>query len=271
LPILKKYFNRYIAVFLLLALLLRSWYFLKSKAEILFEEIVELRSGSIFPGPLPEPEKVTLRPNLVPWNFRREFATIVKVKDGDTVETNQGETIRYIGVDTPEIYRFNGKDWQPVWECYSFEAEIKNAEWVQGQKVFLESDQEDHDKYGRLLRYVFVKRGRHWIFVNEYLLRQGYGRYYDPKSYIPKYARLLQEAEREARLKKKGLWGACYNSRGLERTIKGDITQSGEKRYFIPSCLRYGETMVDTLSGERWFSTEREARIAGWRKARECP
>jgi micrococcal nuclease len=270
LPVLKKYFSTYTVVFLLCALLLRSWYFLDAKNEINFGEATDLRSENIFLDPSSELEKVTLRPNPVPWSSRREFATIVKVKDGDTIETDRGETIRYIGVDTPEIYRFVGKDWRPVWECYSFEAETKNAEWVQGQKVFLESDRENNDKYGRLLRYVFVKRGRNWLFVNEYLLRQGYAKYYDPKTYIPRYARLLQEAEREARLNKRGLWGACYNSRGLERTIKGDITKSGEKRYFTPSCLRYGEIIVDTLSGERWFSTEREARMAGWRKAKEC-
>lgn len=126
---------------------------------------------------------------------------VSRVVDGDTIELENGSKIRYIGVDTPESV-----DPRRGVECFGKEASEKNRALVEGKAVRLESDVSDTDKYDRLLRYVFVGD----LFVNEYLVREGYAR---ASSYPPdvKHQTLFLEAEREAREMKRGLWadGAC--------------------------------------------------------------
>lgn len=50
--------------------------------------------------------------------------------------------------------------------------------------------------------------------------------------------------------------------------IKGNISQSsGEKIYHVPGQEFYSRTNIDSEYGERWFCTESEAEVNGWRKA----
>jgi len=67
--------------------------------------------------------------------------------------------------------------------------------------VTLEKDISETDKYGRLLRYVYVDD----LFVNGELVRLGYA---EAVSYPPdvKYQEVLSELEREARDEGRGLW-----------------------------------------------------------------
>jgi len=67
------------------------------------------------------------------------------IKDGDTIILENGEEVRYIGIDTPE-------ESQPYFE----EAKEFNRKMVEGKRVFLEYDQETKDKYSRTLAYVWV-------------------------------------------------------------------------------------------------------------------
>ena len=63
-----------------------------------------------------------------------ETATVVRVIDGDTITVtidDQEETVRYIGIDTPEPYR----DGEPA--CYSKEATNRNTELVADAQVQL--------------------------------------------------------------------------------------------------------------------------------------
>ena len=50
--------------------------------------------------------------------------------------------------------------------------------------------------------------------------------------------------------------------------IKGNISHSGNRIYHVPGAMYYDRTQINQLRGERWFCSEREARAAGWRKAR---
>jgi len=70
--------------------------------------------------------------------------------------------------------------------------------------VRLEKDVSETDKYGRLLRYVWIDD----IFVNDYLVRQGYAYTY---TYPPdvKYSEQFVEAQQEAKKNSRGLWGGC--------------------------------------------------------------
>lgn len=125
-------------------------------------------------------------------------AQVTRVIDGDTIKvTVYGKpyTVRYIGIDTPEVY--------PNEETYGEEAWDKNRELVEGQTVTLEKDSSETDKYGRLLRYVYVGD----LFVNGELVRLGYA---EAVSYPPdvKYQDMLDEMEREARDEGRGMWGS---------------------------------------------------------------
>jgi micrococcal nuclease len=119
---------------------------------------------------------------------------VVRVIDGDTIEIAGGAHVRYIGMDTPETY--------PKVEFYGPEAKAKNIELVEGKLVTLEKDVSDTDKYGRLLRYVYVGD----IFVNGELVRLGYA---EAVSYPPdtRYQWQLEQLEKEAKAAKLGIWG----------------------------------------------------------------
>ena len=128
-----------------------------------------------------------------------ETAIVTRVIDGDTIEINGSQKVRYIGINTPEISFTNGKA-----DCYGEEARRANEELVGGKKVWLEKDVSDTDKYGRLLRYVWSGE----LMINEYLVNQGFA---NISTYPPdvKYQDRLLEAQKEAVLNKRGLWKAC--------------------------------------------------------------
>lgn len=128
-----------------------------------------------------------------------ELLTVTRVVDGDTIVLSTGQTVRYIGIDTPETV-----DPRREVGCFGKEASDKNKTLVLGKEVRLEKDISDTDRYGRLLRYVFVN-GQ---MVNELLVREGYAH---ASSYPPDvtYQELFIEAEKEARDQGKGLWSKC--------------------------------------------------------------
>lgn len=128
-----------------------------------------------------------------------ETFKVSQVIDGDTIEIGGGKTVRYIGIDTPETV-----DPRREVGCFAKEAAGKNKELVLGKKVRLEKDVSETDKFGRLLRYVYVDS----VFVNDQLVRQGYA---FAVSFPPdiKYQEQFRQAEREARENNRGLWRAC--------------------------------------------------------------
>lgn len=215
---------------------------------------------------------------------------VKRVIDGDTIELISGAKVRYIGIDTPETVDPR----RPV-ACFGREASEENKRLVLGKTVRLEKDVSEIDRFGRLLRYVYVGE----IMVNDYLVRQGFAL---PVTYPPdvKYQDQFREAEVEARGNSRGLWVGCplnnttnttnFTNKTIEQNdtqsdipsvenqnflnsecvIKGNISTSGEKIYHITGCGSYYKTVIDESTGERWFCTEGEAQKAGWRKARNC-
>ena len=126
---------------------------------------------------------------------------VIRVIDGDTIEIEGGQKIRYIGMDTPETVNPE----TPV-QCFGQEASVKNKELVGGKIVELEKDVSETDKYGRLLRYVWVNGS----MVNEQLIKEGYARI---ETFPPdiKYANRFLIDEKVAKIKKLGLWNKCNN------------------------------------------------------------
>lgn len=122
-----------------------------------------------------------------------ELAVVTQVIDGDTIVIEGGYQVRYIGIDTPEI--------RPEVEAYGIEAWQANHQLVEGKEVRLEQDISEADRYGRLLRYVYVDN----ILVNAELIRQGLAQ---AKAYPPdnKYQDYLERMETEAKLAGRGIW-----------------------------------------------------------------
>lgn len=148
-----------------------------------------------------EPEE-----SIGPEAGQAERAEVVRVVDGDTIIVEidgDEERVRYIGIDAPESVQPE----QPV-ECFGPEAADANADLVDGETVYLLQDVSDRDRFGRLLRYVYVDGDEDdGTLVNLELVRNGYA---EAVSYEPdvSWQRDLDRAEREARDDGLGMWGS---------------------------------------------------------------
>jgi micrococcal nuclease len=129
---------------------------------------------------------------------------VVHIVDGDTVDVRIGDAarrVRYIGVDTPESVKPD----TPV-QCFAKQASAFNSRLVAGRRVRLQYGPDRHDRYGRLLAYVYLPG--HSRSVNAELVAEGYGRVLaiaPNTAHLRPYLRL----ERLARERHLGLWGSC--------------------------------------------------------------
>ena len=134
-------------------------------------------------------------------------ATISEVIDGDTVIAVVGgstETVRLIGIDTPESVAKNRPN-----QCYGAQAsDYLKSLLPEGTAVTMILDEEPRDQYDRLLAYLV--RSHDDLFVNLDLVKRGYA---GTLSHPPNthYEELLNRAEKMASRSKLGLWGVCGN------------------------------------------------------------
>jgi micrococcal nuclease len=151
--------------------------------------------------------------------------TVVRAVDGDTLEVRLAdgalETVRLIGVDTPETVKPD----TPV-QCFGPRASAFEHRVVEGRRVRLMVGVEPRDVYGRLLAYVYLRPGptrgpdKHRVsdnpggvsqrerFLNAELLRRGLARTLS----IPpntRFAERFSALESQASRKARGLWGVC--------------------------------------------------------------
>lgn len=132
--------------------------------------------------------------------------------DGDTVKLSDGNKVRILGIDTPETV-----DPRKAVQCFGKEASAKMKELVSGKKVILlvDSSQGDKDKYGRLLRYIYLDN----VDIGAAMIQEGYAYAYlkYPTSKTEEYKVL----EAQAREGKKGLWAenTCNGSTEIPTTI----------------------------------------------------
>ncbi len=127
-------------------------------------------------------------------DYATRTATVTYVYDGDTIQVNGNEKVRYIGIDTPE----RG-------ECYYWEATLRNRDLVDDRVVTLQICHDAPvDQYGRTLAHVFVGD----VLVNAVLVREGFARAYRVPPCTTR-ADEYAEMEREARASGRGRWSAC--------------------------------------------------------------
>ncbi|MBE0428749.1 MAG: thermonuclease family protein [Thermoleophilia bacterium] len=153
--------------------------------------------------PFAGPDASTEIPAIKSGTGAYEYAPVIEVVDGDTLRAIVGgrpQSVRLIGIDTPETL-----PGEPA-ECYGPEAAARLAGLVEGKTVRLEADpsQGDRDRYGRLLRYVFLDG----VDINRLLVEEGFAREFTFRTAY-RYQTEFKEAEAAAREDGRGLWSAC--------------------------------------------------------------
>jgi endonuclease YncB( thermonuclease family) len=128
------------------------------------------------------------------------------VVDGDTIALRNGQRVRLVQIDTPEV--FFGS------ECYGRAASAQTKRLLlPGTRVrlFAEPATDRVDQYGRLLRYVVRVKGL--LNVNIRLVAVGAAAPYFYRGRRGRYARVLEVLAKRAKARKLGLWGACPHTR----------------------------------------------------------
>ncbi len=175
------------------------------------------------------------------------------VIDGDTIVLATGEKVRYVGIDAPEV----GHDGEPS-ECYGKKATRANSEMVLGKKVILRYGRRTHDRYGRLLAYVYAPDG---TFVNLELIKSGNAHVYRDSHGFRFYPVFL-DAQREAIKERRGLWGACR-----VKPAAYYLGNTDSHVFHRPGCSLGRE--MSASSGVR-FSDRWKALYEGYRPCRVC-
>jgi micrococcal nuclease len=124
------------------------------------------------------------------------------VTDGDTVVLRNGQRVRLVQIDTPEV--FFGT------ECYGQQASVTTKRLLPAGtrvRLLVEPATDRVDQYGRLLRYIVRVYDR--VNINVHLVRLGAAAPYFYEGRRGRYARKLEELAKQARAKHLGLWGAC--------------------------------------------------------------
>ncbi len=206
-------------------------------------------------------------------NFEQRPHLVEEVVDGDTIIIENNIRIRLLNIDAPELN-----------SCYGKEAKEYLTKTLLGKEILLQKDQTAQDSFDRLLRYVFIHEEdpeKDNLFVNSMLVEKGYAKevYVQPNR---TYLSQLQADEREAKEDNVGLWNSCpiqeetrvgeqdADPFSKECVIKGNITKSYTKDYFLPGCPNYKRVKIDPRKGEQYFCTEEEALEAGYERSAAC-
>lgn len=125
--------------------------------------------------------------------------TVVRVVDGDTITVRLGdrvESVRYIGVNTPEVHHPKRGE-----EPGGREASAVNRQLVAGKQIRLELDVQARDRHGRMLAYVWVGD----VMINAELVRLGYAQVMTIPPNV-RHQALFVKLQRDAREARRGLW-----------------------------------------------------------------
>lgn len=160
----------------------------------------------------------------------KDVLTNIKCIDGDTIKAtinDNEETIRFIGIDTPETkYSTKTED-----EPYAVEASEYTCDKVTHAKVVeieYDSKSDKTDKYGRILGWIFVDNS----LLQKELVYNGYARVkyiYDDYKYLDE----LKEYEKVAMINKSGIWNDYEEEETLIEKIFNFISNIIEKLFLL--------------------------------------
>lgn len=165
------------------------------------------------------------------------YDNIKYVIDGDTIELDSGEKVRYIGIDAPELNKKGSEDD----ECMAWQAKERNEQLLKSAKdIWLVSDRgADKDKYGRLLRYVYANT----LYINKILAEEGLAKPFICASYMEncpvmkdkgKIGEIVSAGNRAASYKRGIYSNVCENKKiaasSKEQEEKNDIKENKKKK-----------------------------------------
>ena len=184
-----------------------------------------------------------------------EQAYVARVVDGDTVVLENGEKVRFVGINTPE-----------KWEYYYGEATQGLRDLVEYKLVILKRDVSDRDKYNRILRYVYLEDD---TFVNALMVDGGYAKAYHYPPDTLHYDQFLN-IETQAKAEGIGIWNETAS---LDSDLGGYplgcnyvSSKSGEVYYSI-EC-KYANRIL--VKNRVCFESEEKAVAAGYRLTAKC-
>lgn len=162
-----------------------------------------------------------------------ETAKVAYVYDGDTIKLTDGRKIRLIGINTPERGR-NGKPDEPFYLAAKQQLQQIITDNQSLVKIVFGKDK--HDRYKRLLAHIFTLDNKN---ITAILIKKGLGFTIAISPNI-QLIDCYQDAEREAKKLKRGIWNHTYsqaidvtslkkNTRGFHR-VSGTIQRVGESR-----------------------------------------
>jgi len=217
---------------------------------------------------------------------------VLKVIDAITIQVKINKkvfTVKYLGLDIPDN----------VDPYLNKKATELNNYLVNGRDIQLEKDNIESDKFGNLLRYVYIDGE----MINQKILINGYASLANDHHNFSKrsnFERLYTQSLQE----KRGFWtnisntseytkppnqeqkkvddrpigtlpypikiaDKCDFSNSQERLIKGNIDKkTKEKTYYIPTSIMYKTITIEEENNDRWFCTEQEAQLQGWIKSK---
>lgn len=186
--------------------------------------------------------------------------TAVEVHDGDTFTLGDGDRVRLLGINAPEIGNCGATESSSLLKSLVLNKTVKITD-------------EKRDAYGRRMGLVWTIGLTGGHPVNEEMLRMGWAKpNYDPSSRSDE----LKSAYKYASDNKLGVnSGLCKKVNPTPPSkncvIKGNIDKgTGEHFYHLPSCRHYNQIVLDLDIGEGFFCSEKEAKEAGFTIASEC-
>ena len=182
--------------------------------------LVEIEQELAEPEQTPTETELQLLPPQV-----KKSHTVTRVIDGDTIELENGQRVRYIGIDAPELP--DG--------CFAQEAKHQNEQLVLNKQVVLESGPDDKDSYDRLLRYVWDGNN----LINKNLVDTGHAYAFD-FGFTHKFSSLFEKIENVAKENRYGLWGGTCHP---ELTKVEEYKKSEEE---FSSAVVYPPSLINT-------------------------
>lgn len=193
--------------------------------------------------------------------------SVAQVIDGDTVRLGSGESVRLIGINTPEIGRDGRAD-----EAGAQAARQALRRWIEGREVALVPGLNPRDRYGRLLGHLALNGES----VAERLVEQGLG-FAVSIALDLRLSDCLFAAEARARQARRGLWQqdpvqpAAAVSRGGFALLRGQVTRIDRARraYYVELddhlVIRIGHDLIDAQR-QSWLQSlqGQQVEVRGW-------
>ncbi len=180
---------------------------------------------------------------------------VLKIIDGDTFDTANGERIRLYEINAPENPN----------ECMGEDAKNRLENLLQDKTISLEKFGKDN--FGRTLAHVYQGT----LFINEILVEEGLAYFEKGKVQNPKSLQ-IEQTENKAKLASRGVWSSLCQTKKDGCIIKGNYRSADNTRiYHTPDCYNYDKITIKPGTTDRWFCSESEAITAGFRKSRDCP